>query len=146
MTSEFDIDFCDSLPCEDSISTVKAIPIKLNKLACDKGNLKEKDIATFRLWQNAKMLVNKNQEKSSSFKVYNSKLQDDFNSEPLKCTDFNKSWKAKLNEKDSYDILKSMKSKTKRLGRSCFNRMKEDIIILISGEVIYWNKNVLEVA
>ena len=92
------------------------------------------------------MLVNKNQEKSSSFKVYNSKLLDDFNSEPLKCTGLNKPWKLKLNDKDSYDILKSMKNKTKRLGRSCFNRMKEDIIILMSGEVIDYNKNALEVA
>lgn len=97
--SEFDV-----LPQEDCRAAVRVIPIHQNKLKADKGKIKDRDAASFKLDHKPSMIDDCQPEKSLS---NNLNLKDNYKIEKTP-TSFRRlrmksdcGWRKHLNEKDS---------------------------------------------
>ena len=146
MASFSEEDICDNLLLEVNVSAIKTIQIKTNKLATDKGKLKQKDAASFESWKRSKIFSLKFPEKCSSFKVRKDKNCDNFLIESNKSTASSKHWLPHINDKDSLDILKNMRNKTEKrdLNQALFNRIHKDNFISLSEEEINSNEQILD--
>ena len=66
MATDYDLNPCDSLPLEDSIPSIRTIPIQINKLRMDKGKLKAQDAEAFKCSATSKLLEIQHPEKRMS--------------------------------------------------------------------------------
>ena len=114
MSAYWETNLIDELLQQDSISTVKTIHIQTHKLSSDKGKLRPSDAAFFECSHRPRLLCSQEHEKSMSFKVVSKKQLNEEQIVSAKHGAKSVAWRDELNDKDSYDILKNLRSSTNR--------------------------------
>ena len=138
MSADWEANWIDELLQQDSISTVKTIHIQTHKLSSDKGKLRPSDAAFFEFSHRPRLMCSQEHEKSMSFKVVSKKRLKEERVVNVKHGAKSVAWRDELNEKDSYDILKNLRSSTNRtnMKQTPSNKIWKEILNSLSEEDI----------
>ena len=109
-------DNCEDTEAEKRMD-VKSIPVKQSRLRFDKGNIKKKDMHSFKLYPTEQEQIEETKAKLTITKLGNAK-RSRFSSEWL--------LRSELNQMDSWVILKEMSKKNSEYNGSRSKILEED--------------------